>query len=287
MNLRLCHSYWSKPAQKSRWGVAEQVISNIWMAATSVSFSKKIGAKIVLHTDYDGKEALGWLPYDEIFLTLENSAFHPAFWASGKTLAQEVEPTGSIHIDLDVFIKRSNTICNTLLNECDLIVQSEEFGREIYHEHLKLVRNALTKSRNTELLSLLDLSRDTAYNCGVIGFNCKKLKHLFIKGYFDIYQSVILDNVCLERINSKNEELCFDLVAEQYWLKSIAFSEKAKVYSLLSQENEQRDAVEKHYTHIIGKAKYEDDIQGKVKELLMQIDMNLYQKCIEITKNYI
>jgi len=225
------------------------------------------------------------LPDDEIFLTLENSAFNPVFWASGKILAQEAEPTGSIHIDIDVFIKRNNTINKSFFDECDLIVQSEEFGRDIYQEHLRLVGNALSKNRNTELLNLLDLSRNTAYNCGIIGFNNKKLKQRYITGYLDIYRTIISDDECLKRINNKSNELCFDLVAEQYWLKSIAASEKTKVYTLLSNEKEYHDAVQIHYTHIIGKAKYDKDIQDKVKELLLQLDETIYRKCVEITHN--
>jgi hypothetical protein len=106
MNLRLCHSYWTAPSERQRWGIENQIVSNVCLAAVSVAFAKKIGATIALHTDLNGKEFLGWLPYNELHLSLEQHNFHSAFWASGKILAQEREPLGSIHIDLDVFIKR-------------------------------------------------------------------------------------------------------------------------------------------------------------------------------------
>jgi len=279
------------PAHQARWGITDQTVPNVWLAATSVAFAKKIGAKIILHTDNEGKEILGWLPYDEIHLTLENSLFHPTFWASGKIMAQEAEPLGSIHIDLDVFVKRSWTIDTKYFAQCDLIVQSVEENRRIYIENLKIVGRLLKTGQDSfrNLYEDLDVKRNSAFNCGLIGFNTAPLKKRYIEGYYDMHSAIVSNPSYPFYLNMlvASERLCLDLVLEQYWLRSVAILENATVYVLLPEENEQQEPERIHYTHVIGEDKYHPDIQSRIREMLAQLDTHLYGRCLEVTNHYL
>jgi hypothetical protein len=261
--------------------MSDQTIPNTWLAATSVACAKKIGAKIVLHTDCEGQDLLGWLPYDEIHLTLENSSFDPTFWASGKIKAQEVEPLGSIHIDWDVFIKRPSTIDVKRFAQCDLIVQSVEENVFLYVENLKIVGHLLEE----KLCKNLDMDRSSAYNCGLIGFNNAMLKKRYIEGYYDMYHSIISNPSypSYHKMIVESERLCLDLVLEQYWLRSIAIFENATAYVLLPEAMEQQEAEHIHYTHVIGESKYDLEIQSRIKEMLAELDESLYNQCLDIS----
>ena len=82
--LRFCHLVWSAPMEGDRWGIKNQLYHNIWMFALSVALVKKAGHTVVLHTDSVDKDLFGFLPYDEVFTTLDSFQCATRFWAAGK-----------------------------------------------------------------------------------------------------------------------------------------------------------------------------------------------------------
>ena len=67
----------------------KRLIGNIWYYALSVAYAKRSGASIDLYTDTLGSKLLSDIPYDNIYVTLDDlpSDLNPRFWAAGKMYA--------------------------------------------------------------------------------------------------------------------------------------------------------------------------------------------------------
>jgi hypothetical protein len=279
MNVRICHSFWSKPIELARWDVSapRQTKNSLWFYSLSAVFARLVGAEIVLHTDRAGKHLLDCIPYNHIYLTLENHDYDPEFWASGKIIAQEAEPLGSIHIDGDVFIKSKHTINLDHFSRSDLIVQSRETAGGWYESAIDGVRAVLAQ-HDPDLFRLFDPDRWNAFNCGVVGFNSRKLKDAYIAGYKRFYELLMIDKPF-------RNAWCPDLAIEQAWLHRIASRHESCVYCLLRQNNNNEDAKRIGLTHLIGKAKYTMKIVEQVKSILKQLAPDLYETCAEREKS--
>jgi hypothetical protein len=280
MNLRICHSFWSKPIEHARWDVSAslQFKNSLWFYSLSAVFARLIGAEIILHTDKAGKNLLDCIPYDHIYLTLENHTYDPEFWASGKIAAQEAEPLGSIHIDGDVFIKSKHTINLDRFCRSDLIVQSRETAGGWYESAVDGVRAVLVQ-HDPDLLRVFDPDRRDAYNCGVVGFNSRDLKDAYIAGYKRLYELLMIDKPF-------HNAWCPDLAIEQAWLHGIAAQQESCVYCLLRRDNNNEDAKRIGLTHLIGKAKYDIKIVNQVKSILKQLAPGVYEACAEKEKAF-
>ena len=131
-DLKFVHSFSTRPLLIDCYGIDGMVrmLSQVWYFSLSVAYLKKLGAKIVLHTDSLGKALLGHLPYDEIRTTLDDwpDGINPRFWAAGKFVALLNESAPCIHIDGDVFIKRESLLelIADKLDRADLLVQSSD-----------------------------------------------------------------------------------------------------------------------------------------------------------------
>ena len=129
--MRFVHSLWPSPSLNERWGFDAKtaIITNIWYYSLSVAYLKKLGQKIVLHTDNFGQECLNHIPYDEIYLTIENEVpkdICPIMWACSKFYALKNEPLESIHIDGDVFIKSQKCLDMINAGSFDLFCQGKK-----------------------------------------------------------------------------------------------------------------------------------------------------------------
>jgi hypothetical protein len=273
---------WPEPAKSGRWGISGQISANIWLYANSVAYAKRSGFEIVLHTNDWGKELLGFLPYDEIHTTLNRLPGTKSFWAMGKIFAQEAEPVGSIHIDGDVFIKRSDTIDRDRYSKCDFIVQDIEFVGGCYDYNGYIVRKALNNAGRTDLIEMINFGRQSACCCGMVGFNSSALKDTYIAGYKEIYNAVSRDPDYIAAVAADSGgEICPDLVMEQYWLKSIADRSGSKACTMLDYNRRQEDACKIGYAHVIGRQKYSVENRRKAKENLKLLDKILYNKLME------
>ena len=280
MKIRICHSFWSKPMAEKRWDVQlrPQLVSNVWLYSLSAVFAKLIGAEIVLHTDTTGKNLLGFIPYDHVYLTLDPHDYDHEFWASGKIIAQEAEPLGSIHIDGDVFIKSKHTINLDHFSRSDVIVQSRETAAGWYEPAIDGVRAVLAQ-RDPELFRVFDPGRWDAYNCGVVGFNSRELKDAYITGYKRMYGLLMIGKPF-------HNTWCPDLAIEQAWLHRIASLHDSRVYCLLGQDNNTEDAKRIRLTHLIGKSKYDTGILEQVKSILRQLAPGVADACTDKEKTF-
>jgi hypothetical protein len=286
MAVRLFHSIWSKPQNQQRWGYEKNLrtYADILCAATSVAFAKRNRCTIVLHTDKAGRDRYGWLPYDEIYLSLENHPYDVAFWASGKVIAQAYEPLGSISIDPDVFIKTDRTVSELEeLKFYDIITQNEEFGYEVgpnMNSWSGVVR--LLGANNLADLPEFDIRICNAYCCGLVGFNNQRLKDLYVRGYNILYNKLM----GLTEFQRTRFEFCPDLIIEQAWLNCCTTALNARVKNLLEDRHQER-AVEIAYTHVINVTKYQPETIVKIEELLYQVNKSLYNQVMEIKPQYI
>jgi hypothetical protein len=281
MKIRICHSFWTKPMDFARWDVvaSRQIKSSLWLYSLSAVFARLIGAEIVLHTDRAGKSLLDCVPYDSVYLTLEDHDYDHEFWASGKIIAQEAEPLGSIHIDGDVFIKSKHTLDPDRLGNVDLIVQSRESASGDWYDHAIDGVRAVLAQRDPFLFRVFDPGRWDAYNCGVVGFNSQRLKDAFIAGYKRLYKSLMIDKPF-------HNAWCPDLAIEQAWLHRIATWHDASVFCLLGQDNNCDDAKRIGFSHLIGKSKYDEGIIDQVKTILKQLAPAVYEACAEKEKAF-
>lgn len=269
--LRFCHSVWAEPMFSDRWGVTNQLYHNLWMFALSVALVKKEGHYIVLHTDSKGKDLFGFLPYDEIHVTLDSLESSPLFWASGKMLAQQNEPLGSIHIDGDVFLTKPGLFDFMRPSRKDFIVQHlEHFDPESpLARPYTLAIDALTPVLSKVSIDF-DLSLTNSFNCGLVKFNNSQLRDDYLFGYWSFLKAALAD-ADVVGVLSGNKDIIPDLVLEQLWLYSLA-SRGGYKHSCFKSE----DLLSKGFIHMVGKSKYSNNFM--VKRLLVQTDLDLFYR---------
>lgn len=291
--MRFVHSLWTRPSLEERWNIDARtgLIANLWYYALSVAYLKEQNHEVVLHTDELGKECLNHIPYDEIYLTIEEKIPEgtcPIMWTSAKIYALQEEPLGSVLIDGDVFIKSQK--CVELINAgpCDLFVQGLE-NIDLWNEQMpnSLFQENETYLTNLELPKDIKNTDNKAYNTGVLMFNNEELKQKYIDAYLFMMNQVLNSE---EIINmwKENKNICPDLIIDQKFLYELA--KKYQVRSLLDYSTKSINAAANDlgFQHVFGKRKYTElDI---CKRVLGFVDHDLYEATIkkeeEIIKKY-
>lgn len=274
--MRIFQSLWTKPALDKRWDQDNQLESNIWLYTLSVLYAKSIGLEIVLYTDSLGKALLNHLPYDAIYTTLNNipDSIPTMVWAYGKFEALKNEPIGSIHIDGDVFLKKSDILKELDFSSYDVIVQNAE-GMGWYYTDPK---KQLIKYN---IISEDFLNTNYAYNCGIVGFNNKELKNQYLNFYFDSINKVSTTRN-LKTIMLSNKSFCIDLPLEQHSLAALC--QNYKVKELLKGEDLHQKSLSIGYQHLIGKDKYSHI--DRIKAYVLALDSTLYYKTKKVIEKY-
>lgn len=280
--MRLVHSFSSRPMlQTKRYGLGmEQLVGYIWMYSLSVAYAKRCGAEIVLHTDTMGKQILGHLPYDAIYLTLDDMPkdIHQRFWACGKFLAMKEEPTDSVHIDGDVFLKRRELIDE--IEAHDFVAQSYEGGLFMPHYRAEMTYYKKLKSvspKTFENIEWFDTESYNAYNAGVLRYNNDEFKEKFIGSYLRLakdmthYMSDTLDS---------GEFGCPDIIAEQLNYGQLAKYMNVTPHCLIGQTTADADAKAKGYQHLLSQAKYQ--VLDKVVQTLENVNIEIYNKTYKL-----
>lgn len=273
---RLVHSYWTRPLSIRRYGLGfTQLSANVWYFALSVAYAKLIGAEIVLHTDTLGKALLGHLPYDEIHLTLDDvpAHIHPRFWAAGKFYALEREPIGAVHIDGDVFLKRSALL--DLMSGCDVIVQHKESAGWYDTERMmfKFAPEVARFGINVDFVG--------GYNTGVFGMNNAEYKRRFLAGYFGAVDA-ISRNFYQEL--SACEWSTPDLITEQQWARQLAEDMNLRVSCILPDEMTIHETAKQlGYQHVVTSAKY--SVVDRVQATLNNVNKDIYHKTELLCRN--
>ena len=264
---------------KNRWFLEGQIEPSIWLYALSFLYAKKVSSEVFLHTDTIGEKHLSCIPYDKIYLSLDElEDEHEKFWAFGKIKALENEPLGSIHIDGDVFFKSKAVIPYLNFKDFDVICQMVEGGNlfsEGYENQLPYFDNAL---KSTHIPGYGNVRK--AFNCGVLGFNNLELKNQFLYNFKTMVKYAKLDKAIMFKMDGKYEP---NIILEQYQLAGLCELNNYKIKFILDPvEVDKRNSLnmvaeELGFVHAWGKAKYTVAFQNKVKEKIKQIDNNLYK----------
>jgi hypothetical protein len=103
-NILLLHSFYTGSNSEANLFV------NVATYTLSCLYAKKSGFTIYLHTDEKGARLLSHCPYDKIIVDLKAEDFPLAdiLYAAPKLKILEKYPLGTIHIDGDVFFKKSS-----------------------------------------------------------------------------------------------------------------------------------------------------------------------------------
>ncbi len=262
--MRIFHTLWTKPLR------ADRIPVTLLCYAISFYYAKQLGAEVVLHTDDLGANLLEFIPYDEIYVDLNEIPDKiTRFWAYGKLYATAHEPLGSVHIDGDVFLKHA-TLKNYFTGNSDLVVQSEEGDDWRTDYTYEMTQTAL----GTEPIPQhLNLYHDKAYNCGVVQLNNQELKRRYLAAYFRTVEMSLADKSYPVREamikNTFGQYGCIipDIVAEQQFLHELAQLYTVKTILV---GDVCADGIKKGYTHLCTAAKYE--MRPDLETMLGEID---------------
>ena len=250
--MKIIYSFWSEPIKHDN----EKLSKIRWLYALSVSSVKRYSScKVVLHTDTDGKDILGDLPFDEIKTTLDDVQIDKHFWASSKIIALSMEDAPVIHIDGDVSFKSKKVLDIIIQSDYDIIVQSLETDQtwdNAYEPYIYEVKNNCPFD--------FDYGIKEAYNCGIVGFKNTDVKSAFIVNFNKMIDA-------LQEAKNKTELM---VLIEQWNLRQIAEKHKSNTMFLLSDTPDwsemSRIATDIGYVHLLGGIKWQKNIQEKVKE---------------------
>ena len=288
VQLNICHSYWNKPKQNTKKRIdfadTESEYADMLCAALSVAFAKRNNCNISLYTDFTGREKYGWLPYDDVIVCLEDHDFAVDFWASGKIIAQEHAPIGSVFVDMDLFIKNQTCVDKILsLKNCDAVAQNFENNYETNCNNKNSVAKVVDILGRTTVADMPEVNFATdihAYCCGLVQFNNAEYKARYIEGYKKLYAE-ITSGPNWEK--HKNTVGCIDLLTEQAYLYLLKRHYGYSVGTLIGNGNSDwyGGAKEVGLTHLIHISKYHHTVIEKCEQLLKQVDLELYKKVLE------
>lgn len=287
--MNFFHTYWSKPETSRRWDVDynRHIESTIYFYSLSVAFIKRLGYTIDLYTDSKGKETLGHLPYDNIYIILDNMNDVPECnWAAGKIESLKYAKLGDVYIDGDVFIKKESCV--------DIIRKANRYDAFFQgHESISQLNNGDEYIYYSDNIALEDFDfpigiptfGKDAYNSGVIIFNNQTYKDEFIKAYEYVLQQVVKNKFVNIRYKI-NPDCCLDIIMEQRFLYEIGKSYKvgtlldywkavdknAEGYKTINDQ-----ANEIGFQHVLGFKKYEREEIEKCKVTLKKINSQIYK----------
>lgn len=260
----------------------EKLEVNIYLYALSLAHLKQLGCTVNLHTDLLGSRLLSGLGYNNIYLTAEElpKSINPKIFAYIKSMALQREPIGTIHIDGDVLIKKEECLNRIFNHNCDCVLQS----CETYLPWEQNARSLMISFLSENLLSTgkrLDI-KSYDYNVGVIGFFDKSLRDAYIQNYQKL-ASELSKYKYLHLVNH-NEGLFRtpDLVLEQQLIVNL--TEANTVHFVLpvdslSYVNDRNEiAKEIGYAHLLGATKYESQNVNKIKQALLDINPEYFNK---------
>lgn len=263
----IVQSFWTKPIAKERLGDA------MYMAALSMTFARRSGYKVHMHTDSFGMSLLHSFGYDNIYPTLDAipDKTPRELFAAGKFFALRAEGiVGKVHADFDVFIKKPCLDRFFLDKRIDVICQQEE-DVAIYCDHDD-------KIRAMHVLGYPPATRPDwlgSMNTGIVGFNNAALAEKYMNNYFealDMYTQDIFDQY---RQTHEAPCLLFDFILEQVVLSYMSVG--YNVLTLLPMHGKNLITKEIGYAHYSGPQKWSDHCMSAIKRKLHELDPLLYE----------
>lgn len=270
------HSLSTRPMLTNCYGMdgLKRLLVQVWYFSLSVAYMKRLGARIVLHTDSLGKAVLGHLPYNDIYLTLDKEeTIHPRYWASAKFRALEAEKAPCLHLDGDVFIKRSGLLrmIEESLMDNDLLFQSYDAAR-MYSMELPLYEKEASFCKE----HYCEGDGEDAYNTGILGFSNDATRQVVVENYLTIAQYFS------DKYKKELDEgvyLTPDLIAEQKMLRGIMEAKGLRGWMLLK---DKQDAIELGYQHVYTVDKFEKI--EYCKEALKVVSPDIYAQTEKVAR---
>lgn len=299
--MNFYHVLWTQPMKKNRWyySYEDNVRMTIYYYGLSVAYLKKLNQTIDLYTDSEGKKILEHLPYDNIYVVLDDmdKDIPGCNWAAGKIESFKYSKLGDIYIDGDVFIKRQECLDKILENtnfdgyfagvenpqqlpftsnedDPDYEIKKNKYNM-IYWEYNKLMED-FDFPLNIPIYGL------NACNGGLVIFNNQEYKDKYLYAY-DYMLNQIKNSERIKEEYEKNGYLCLDLITEQRF-----FYEVGKEYKLgflldyWERDNDidyrlckQANAI--GFQHVLSNAKY--DLLDRCIRNLKIVDENIYNLC--------
>ena len=292
--MNFCHAHWSKPMKIQRWGfefdLHREVI--LYHYSLSVAYIKKLGQTIDLYTDSEGADLLGHLPYDNIYVVLDDMDDRIDYynWAAGKIEALKHMKLGDVYIDGDVFIKTQKCLDKIIGSK---IYDGFFFGHEnpaqegfmdmnIYEDYEILISHY-------DYPENIQKYGPSGCNAGLILFHNQEYKDDFINAYEYLLKQIINNPPIVE--NDYDKRVCFDLIMEQRFLWETG--QKYNIEFLIDYWQRDEDNIRNLNTqansigvqHVIGEQKY--SLLNKCISTLQKINPDIYQKSYQKLQSYI
>jgi hypothetical protein len=282
-NIKVIHSFWSKPFLNNRWGVTDQFRKNIFTYALSAVYAKKMFGNITLVCDSVGAELLEIIEYNEINNSLDDlEEVNPKFWTYGKVKSLSLYNEPVLHIDGDVLLI-FDTLKEVFLSNWDVIVQMKEIGSHYTSTYSEMLPTV------SKVVGFIDYGLyNFVYNCGVIGFKDIEFKNQYCHTFFDTIEKCNLGISELDKIDGKYEINC---ALEQSLLTVMAENNNKYVKEILPLAKMEEISLQGlankiGYAHLWGKAKYDEFCLNKVRKKLYELDEKLYKRVMSQYKKY-
>lgn len=292
--MNFCHVHWSKPMRQQRWGFEIETHRKVilYHYSLSVAYIKKLGQTIDLYTDSEGTDLLGHLPYDNIYIVLDNMDDRIQYynWAAGKIEGIKHMKIGDVYIDGDVFIKTQNCLDRI---ESSKIYDGFFFGHENPgqegHSQLKIYSYYEYYMHHYSYPQGVPKYGQSACNGGLILFHNQQYKDEFIYSYEYLLQQIMDSPPIID--DDVENKVCLDLIMEQRFLWEIG--QKYKIEYLIDYWQRDEDNIRNLNTqanfvgvqHVIGDQKY--SLLNKCISVLQKINPDIYQKSYEKLQSYI
>lgn len=268
----------------NRWNNGITFYKNLWYFAASLLQAKKLfpKCKFNMHCDKFSLPYFMKMPYDKIFVDLDKNTCPVNLWASGKIIALENEELGAIQIDGDVVLEPG--IIEDVFKEYssgkyDIICQNFEKPYEKEYE-------ILNEKWGEDYINKYLRSKYAAICCGVIGINNQKLKEAYIQcyKYFTNKFKQSFDKNFFIQENNINFDLIFEqgllykLLEQDLYNPIIIFNKLLEDYKVGTVE---KDVEKAGYFHYIYLRKYEEESLNKIKNIVKDNNINLYNILID------
>lgn len=297
------HVLWTTPMKKNRWyySYEENVKMTIYYYGLSVAYLKKLNQRINLYTDSEGEKILKHLPYDNIYVVLDDmdKNIPGCNWAAGKIESFKYSKLGDIYIDGDVFIKKQECLDKISENTFfDGYFAGLENPQQIPFKYKENDPNyELNKNKYNmiywdfnKVMENFDFPLDipvyglNACNGGLVVFNNQEYKDKYLYAY-DYMLKQIKESDAVKEEYKKNCYLCLDLITEQRF-----FYEIGKEYKLgflldyWKRDDDINYGLSKQannigFQHVLSSIKY--DLLDKCILNLKNVDKNIYDLCYE------
>lgn len=276
---------------KNTWFPKDRLSNALWLNALSLIYAKRIGEKVVLHTDDLGAEYFEVLPYDEVLLSLGSiDSLNTRWWAMGKLKALELEPPSSIHIDGDVFLRDEKKMTALFSSDYDIVCQMEE-GESWFDWSYAPQIPYFDKVLNGQKI-IGYKAAPIAFNGGVLGIKSVSLRKTYFEEAWKLVDACERKPKIVAQLDGVHEQ---SIVVEQHLLAGLAHINHAKVEYVIPPELVKRKGSmyeamnEVNYLHLWGLMKSRPKIMSIVKEKVKRMDSKLHAKiekhCTYITKN--